>query len=229
MDLIYPVKPGDDNEPLKFSLRSLTNLPHDRVWIVGYKPAWVTGVEFIPGNFAGYHANVYNNIRLACEHPEVADEIIVMNDDFVVTEPVERVQAFYRGTLADHLDIPMVKRGGWWKDSLTTTMICLQANGIADPISYELHVPFVIDKASMAETLAQFQHVTPDNPPQWRSLSGNISKIGGKQHQDVKAYHASELHRPYHSTEPRSFPAFKEKLAAMFPEPSRYERVSVVA
>lgn len=224
MDVIYPVKPGDDNEPLRYSLRSLTNLPHDRVWIVGHKPTWVHGVEFIPGNHSGYHANVYNNIRLACEHPDVADEIIVMNDDFVVTEPVERVQVFYRGTLDDHLNIPRVKRGGWWKDSLTTTLICLQAHGIENPISYELHVPLPVDKAAMAQTLQQFQHVTPDNPPQWRTLVGNMHDLGGKQRQDVKAYHGGELHRPFHSTEPRSFPAFRDKLATMFPEPSRYER-----
>ena len=229
MDVIYPVKPGDDNEALRFSLRSLVNFPHDHVWIVGHKPAWVTGVEFIPGNFAGYHANVYGNIRIACEHPDVADEIIVMNDDFVITEPVERVQVFYRGTLTDHLDIPRVKRGGWWKDSLTTTMIYLQANGIAEPISYELHVPFPADKTQMAQTLAQFQHVTPANPPQWRTLYGNMYHVGGKQHQDVKAYHGGALHRPFHSTEPRSFSAFREQLTEMFPEPSRYERMSVAA
>lgn len=229
MDLVYPIKPGDDNQALRYSLRSLINLAHDRVWIVGYKPAWVTGVEFIPGNHADYHANVYNNIRLACEHPDVADEIAVMNDDFVVTEPVGEVRPLYRGALADHLEIPRVKRGGWWKDSLTTTQVCLQAHGIADPISYELHVPFPADKTQMAQTLAQFQHVTPANPPQWRTLMGNMHHVGGKQRQDVKAYHASELHRPFHSTEPRSFPAFEGQLAAMFPEPGKYEMAEVMA
>lgn len=227
MDIVYPVKPGNDNEPLKFSLRSLANLPHDRVWIVGHKPAWVTGVEFIPGNHGGYHANVYNNIRLACEHPDVADEIVIMNDDFIITEPIERVQTFYRCTLDQHLGIPRVKRGGWWKDSLETTHICLQAHGIAEPISYELHVPFPVDKARMAQTLQQFQHVTPDNPPQWRTLYGNMHGIGGRQRQDVKAYNGSTISRPYHSTAPRSFPAFRSALTEMFPEASRYERVRV--
>ncbi|OBG32412.1 hypothetical protein A5671_07720 [Mycolicibacter heraklionensis] len=194
------------------------------VCIVGYCPSWCNPDLFIPGNRCDTgHANVYDNIRIASQHPDVADNICVMNDDFFVTEPVETVETFYRCALADHLDIPRVKRGSWWKDSLVTTQTCLQAHGIAAPLSYELHVPLPVEKAAMAETLQLFQHVTPANPPQWRSLYGNMHNIGGQQRDDVKAYQAGKLNQPYHSTEPRSFPAYRDQLAAMFPAPSRYE------
>lgn len=225
MDIVCPVRPGDDNPELRMAIRSWeANLTYDQIWIVGDQPSWLTGVNFIPGNHAGYHANVYNNIRLACEHPDVSDDLVLMNDDFFVTELVDRIDPLYRCLLTDHLNIPRVRRGGWWKTSLETTLVCLQAHGIAEPISYELHVPFPINKALMAETLTQFQHVTPDNPPQWRSLYGNLHHIRGRQHHDVKAYHAGALNAPYHSTEGRSFPAYQDQLATMFPNPSRYEQ-----
>lgn len=229
MDIVCPVRPGDDNPELLYAIRSWErNLTFDRIWIVGHKPSWLTGVEFIPGNFGDYHENVYNNIRLASQHPDVSDTYLALNDDMFITAPATP-QVHYRGTLDDHLDLPRVKRGGWWKDSLEATRICLQAHGVTDPLSYELHVPLPVNKAKMAHTLEQFQHVTPDNPPQWRTLYGNLHRIGGRQRDDVKAYNGSTLNRPYHSTEPRSFPAFRETISEMFPTPSKYERSAVAA
>lgn len=226
MDIVCPCRPGDVNEELRLAIRSWqTNLTFDRIWIVGHKPSWLTNVEFIPGNrCTSGHANVYDNIRLASEHPDISDHFLAMNDDFFVTAPVIDIKTFYRCTLDEHLNIPRVKRGGWWKDSLETTRVCLQAHGIAEPLSYELHVPLPVDKAAMAQTLEQFQYVTPDNPPQWRTLYGAMNHIGGKQRADVKAYHGGTIGQPHHSTTPRSFPAYADELAEMFPEPSRYEQ-----
>lgn len=227
MDVIYPVRPGDDNEELRFSLRSLeANLPHGRVWVVGYKPAWLTGVEFIPGNrFTSGHANVYDNIRRACEHPGLTDDVVVMNDDFYVTRPIDELPTCYRSTLVEHINLPRTQaKRGWWFDSLNATLTCLQAHGIADPISYELHVPLVINRKRMAQTLSLMRHVAPDNPPQWRSLYGNLHNIGGQQHADGKTYGPStELNAPFHSTEDRSFHYSRPYLERMFPHPSRWE------
>lgn len=224
MDIICPVRPGDDNDELRYAIRSWeTNLTFDRIWIVGDKPDWLQNVQFIPGNrHESGHANVYDNIRLACNHPDISDQALIVNDDMYVTAPATP-QVFYRGTLDAHLELPRVQRGGWWKDSLETTRVCLQAHGIAEPLSYELHMPLPVNKAAMAETLRLFRHVTPANPPQWRSLYGNLHNIGGQQCDDVKAYHAGALHRPFHSTQPRSFPAHQDQLEELFPRPSRYE------
>lgn len=229
MDIVCPVRPGDDNDELRLAIRSWeTNLVFDRLVIVGYKPSWLQPDLFIEGNHAGYHANVYNNIRLACDCDDVADQILVTNDDFHVTSPTTP-EPMFRCLLAEHLTIPRVKRGGWWKQSLETTMVCLQAHGIADPISYELHTPFPASKQLMAQTLTRFQHVTPTNPPQWRSLYGNTHHIGGRQADDVKTTQAGKIKKPYHSTDDRFFPCFKAELEAMFPQPSRYEQPEALA
>ncbi|PJE24743.1 MAG: hypothetical protein CK431_04405 [Mycobacterium sp.] len=232
MDVIYPVRPGDDNEELRYSLRSIAaNFPHRRVWIVGYKPFWVTGCEYIPGNTGEYHANVYNNIRAAVEHPDVSDRVVIFNDDFFVTEPVAELPTYYRGTLAAHIAMPRVQRNrGWWLESLQTTMLCLQAHAIAAPLSYELHVPLMVDRACMAATLAQFRHVSPANPPQWRTLYCNMNRVDGEPRCDVKAYgKATSLHKPFHSTEDRFFPSFVNSLHELFTQPCRYELPGFVA
>ena len=47
-DLVYIVCPGDQNEELRYSLRSVArNLPGRRVWIFGHTPPWVTGVHSV--------------------------------------------------------------------------------------------------------------------------------------------------------------------------------------
>ncbi|AYQ98492.1 hypothetical protein SEA_REPTAR3000_6 [Mycobacterium phage Reptar3000] len=225
MDVIYPVRPGDNNEELRYSLRSLAeNFPHDRVVIVGSKPRWVRNVEFIDGNRGNPHANVYNNIRAAVERDDLSDRVVIFNDDFFVTEPVDAAPLAYRCTLAEHIKLPRVQRArGWWLDSLMLTRTCLQAHGIADPISYELHIPIEVDRRRMAEVLELFRYVHPQNPPQWRSLYGNLADHGGEQLKDVKCFNGSALRRPFHSTEDRSFPAFRAALHKLFPDPSPYE------
>ena len=226
MDVVYPVRPGDSNEELRFSLRSLSNLIHGDVWIVGYKPSWVTNVEFIEGNLGPTgHANVYQNILLACRHPDVSENLIVMNDDFFITEPISEIPDSYRSTLQQHLDLPKVRsaRQSWWHKSLVTTQVCLSAVGYDDPLSYELHVPMPVNKTLMRETLERFDQVAPANPPQWRTLYGALHITDPVRLPDSKAFRAGAVGKPYHSTTDLSWPRYRTQFAALFPEPSAYE------
>lgn len=226
LDVVYPVRPGDSNAELQYSLRALeANFPHATVWIVGYKPAWVTNVEYLPGNDqSSPRANLYWNILNACRLPDLSDDIVLMNDDFHLTAPVQEIPVVYRGLLRDHIGLPRVQRGAaWWRESLQTTLTCLQAHGIAEPLSYELHTPFVVKKQLMAETLELFQHVTPDNPPQWRSLYGNLHQIGGEPHADGKAYRPGPVSVPFHSTDDASWRYFAPHFRKTFPDRCRYE------
>lgn len=227
LDVVIPVRPGDTNPELQFTLRALErNFPHRNVWIVGYKPEWVTGVHYIPGNDAQHkRGNLWHNLLSACRHPAISDECVITNDDIFVTSPVHKMPVLYRGSLADHISMKRVQRGEpWWRDSLKTTQVILQALGYDNPRSYELHVPFPVHKQAMAETLERFKRITPDNPPQWRTLYGVLNNIGGRQSADGKAYRPGALNTPFHSSDDRSFRHFRAQLQEMFPEPSRYER-----
>lgn len=227
---IYPVRPGDHNPELRTSLRSLANLPEvDEVWTIGHRPTWLTPDRHIDGNL--HHtpqANVYNNVREGARQAAIDGhaEVIVMNDDFIITAPVHRLPALYRCTLAEHLALPGVARRDpreWWPTSLHATRAVLQAHGIPEPLSYELHAPYRCDPARMADILDQFQHVTPDNPPQWRSLYGNVEHVTAAKHTDGKAYGPCEMTRPYFSTQDDTYRHFAQQLDDMFPTPSRWE------
>ena len=221
-DVVYVVREGDNNEELRYSLRSLSNLPVRQVWIVGYKPTWVTGVGYIRGNphIGVRPSNGYANILLACRSEEIPDEFLLFNDDFFITEPMGSVPTAYRGTLGDHLKGLGKSRSSWWGISLDRTMAELRKAGHEDPLSYELHIPFPTVKERMRETLERYRRVQPQNPPQWRSLYGNEHRIGGVRYPDPKA-HQGELRKPFHSTEDGTWMNFG--LADMFTEPSPYE------
>lgn len=232
MDIIYPVRPGEVNEELRFSLRTLdTHYPdHGTIWIVGYRPSWLTGVEVIPGGnpTTNSRRNVYQNILTACRHPDVSTEAVVFNDDFFLTEPIDSFPVAYRSTLREHMHLPRLRTNprSWWRESLSTTMVCLQALGYPDPLSYELHVPFPVNTGLMAETLERFNEITPDNPPQWRSLYGNLHVTDPVQMADSKVFRNTPIRRPFHSTTDLSWKHFRGGFAARFPDPSRYERLA---
>lgn len=102
MDVVYYVRPGERNEELRYSLRSLQNMPHERVWLVGHKPAWVTGVEHIPNrsNGSSPQHNATSHLLAACDAVP-AERFVVFNDDFYVMEPIEHIPALHAGPLSE--------------------------------------------------------------------------------------------------------------------------------
>ncbi|WP_094359937.1 hypothetical protein [Mycobacterium marinum] len=233
LDIVYPVRPGDDNDELRYSLRTLeANYPHGQIWIVGHQPNWLTNINHIPGNRHPYRqGNIYHNILTACRHPDTPQQFAIFNDDFFITEPIIEIPTVYRGTLTDHIELPRLKNNptGWWAQSLRTTLVCLQASPDCptrlNPISYELHVPFIINKQAMAQTLQRFTHIAPENPPQWRSLYGNLNNIGGYQHPDCKMSRPGEIRTPFHSTDDASWRRhYATHFKAKYPNPSKYEK-----
>ncbi len=231
IDLICPCREGDQNPELRYASRTwVKNLTFDRLVIVGYCPSWLEPDLFIPGNDGPTpQSNVYGNVLKACETPGISEVAIVVNDDFFVLDQVGTPEIWYRSTLQEHLSTPRLQRSmrtaSWWAMSLHSTLVALQTVGVENPLSYELHVPLVVDTARMAEILHYFENVTPHNPIQWRSAYGNVCGIGGEKHADGKRYGAGPLGEDlYVSTEDRSFKYFRRKIAEMFPAPTRFEK-----
>ena len=134
-DIVYVVRPGDRNEELRYSLRSLANLPHGRVWIAGYCPSWVTGVEVIPvQGQPGSHQTAKANLRAACEHSAVVEDFVYFNDDFFVMQPLERMPVMHRGTIDEAIRSGM--RSSYTRAMKVTRQILVE-RGIAEPLCYE--------------------------------------------------------------------------------------------
>lgn len=225
MDAVYIVRPGDHNEELRYSLRSVAaHLRPDRLWIVGHLPPWVTGVHHIPGNRHDTAAlNVHDNLAIACaEIP--AETLVILNDDFYLMRPVTELPAWWRCPLDEH--IAKVASRGPWKRSLEATRTWLTDRGFTDPRSYELHVPVEMDRDRLAWVLDETRG--PAEPPQWRTIYGNHFWPDADQHPDCKArtnVTRVDLTLPFLSTEDFTFGRSKvgRLVRSTFTEPCTYE------
>lgn len=233
MDLVYIVRPGENNDELRYSLRTVDqHLEHDRVVIVGHTPTWLTGVESIETQQVGTkHANARANMVTACTTQAISDPFILMNDDFFLTAPVDQVPDLHHGPLAAELAdyqsrYPLNQR----MIGMGKTLDLLRTLGHHDPLSYELHVPMIVDKATMLEGLGLAEQAGIE-VPHIRSLHGNLAGAHGTYADDVKVYTYSsvELPKPFVSTSDRSFRAgwIGRRLRANFDQTSQHEAVPV--
>lgn len=232
-DVVYVVRRGEDNEPLRYSLRSLAHVPHGTVWIAGYTPTWVRGVRSIDAPQTGRSRfdRSQDNLAAACAHPEVSDSFVLFNDDFYAMEPLGEVPMLHRGRLADVIGRPL---GGkrrrsplaYMQTAMETGWL-LTDLGVPDPLSYDLHLPMPIDKGRMGETIeiARRKDVPAGHI---RTLYGNYHQVGGQQAEDVKPREGARDPRipdgPWLSSGDRSWRGkLGAHIRAALPTPSPYE------
>jgi hypothetical protein len=232
LDIVYMVKAGEDNEPLRHSLRSLVNLPHGRVWIVGYKPRWLHGVCYIPTMQRGAkHSNTWRNWDAMATTPQMPDRFVLFNDDFYVTRPIEQVPNLHRGLLDDAIAWLANVRSPAYRIRMEATRRVLRRAGVAEPFySYELHAPMVMDRAIHAESLRWLKanQTAPLDSMAKRSFYGNWAQAGGEQAHDVKVMKAShgmpESPLPFLSTSTDSWAGLAGGwVRRQFDVPSVYE------
>ena len=85
MDIVYPYKRTPDDFELIYSLRSLVNVPHDRVVIAGDRPSRVSdAVTVFPVLRVGCDRYVSSTANIFAT--DVSGDFIVMNDDFFILE-----------------------------------------------------------------------------------------------------------------------------------------------
>lgn len=230
MKVLLPLRDGGDNAELMYALRSWEKylmIDVELIVVGNIIPTWLKPDGLIEGNLhAAGPANVYDNIRRGCEALSGESEIIIMNDDFFVLDPVRDIIPTYRSSLAEH--IGKARGMAWWLESLRTTMRYLNEVGITDPVSYELHRPCVVDPSEMATTLTAAADYSPDNPPQWRTLYGNLSLHwkGAAQARDAKSIRTTQIPIgiPFVSTDDVKWRQYWGRvISPLFPDKSRWE------
>lgn len=223
MDFVYFCRPGD-NEELRYSIRSLyANFPNPKVWVVGERPSWYTGnFIYVPQNGAKFF-NVVKSIQAVINSDDIASTFILMNDDFFILKPIDSIPVFHRGTIASRIESysDFLPRSSYIR-MLQATNSRLKKMGVSNPINYELHIPMQLGKKLLTRILS------PNTL--WRSMYGNLAKVGGAEMEDVKLYasgiFANHEDRPFESfdiflsTDDSSFLLVKDNLSNLFPTPS---------
>jgi len=197
MDLVYIVREGDDNIELLYSLRSIDKFAKDyeNVWIVGYKPNWINdSVKYLPFKSGGCTwERARNNLIAACNCPDISNDFILMNDDFILTRPLQswgeslsKVQNTLRKQIAEWAELKL-------KSRYALAFVQLK-NFLKTPAaySYELHIPMIINKRKFLDMLENKhikQFVEGKSVYLYRSLYGNIYKVKFNSIiRDVKLY-----------------------------------------
>jgi hypothetical protein len=220
MDLVYICRDGD-NEELRYSIRSaIANIPHDNIWVFGGKPDWYIG-NYVRLKQNGFkYDNARANLAAITRHYDVSKNFVLMNDDFYAIRSVETVEPMHRGLMQKHLDMIEVNLG--YKELVQETFDTLIKIGIEQPLSYELHVPMVMNKDKLAKIIRM--------PGLWRSLYGNIYGIGGEEYLDVKVHNTIDIDSlmknplPYISSHENTFQGILDGyFNTAFPNPSKYE------
>jgi hypothetical protein len=216
MDIVYLVKtdPENNSEELRYSLRSLSNLPHDRVFIIGEKPAWVTNVEYIPIPQTGTKVqNVSANLFAAIKNDDISDNFILMNDDFFIMKPMDELLDYDFGPLKDVIDAYKIRypdESDYIKRKIMMYNHLLGA-GYQDPLSYELHVPMRIDKH---ETRRIIRDAKGARLYQFRTYYGNYAGIKSTTIKDVKIFLDPTHNDPDYNADPQGYMESQQFLSA---------------
>ena len=158
MDFVYVVKDGDVNEDLRYSLRSLDKfVPHNNIWIVGYKPSWVTNVKYLEVPKTGSkHQELTKSLIEICKCEEISDDFIFMNDDFFAVRPIENLEESIEvrlGSLEKSIEIHE-KIDDIWHKAFKQLNELLEDLGVEKPYyNYESHTPLIMNKKKLLDVL----------------------------------------------------------------------------
>ena len=228
MDVVYFLKECSYCEELNYSLRSLENLPHDKVFIVGGCPRNIQNVEH---RFISQRGNKYknttNSLKHICKDKDLSEDFILMNDDFFILKPVdEKDLIMCRGYVKDVLAYYKKRFGeNDYSLGMEQTEIFLKDLGIEKPLSYELHTPLKMNKGNVLK-MFELPYIDSLSIVHTRTLYGNLFYKDSEVMEDVKVY--KNTHFPiksgkFLSCEDASWPMVRGYVEKLFPNKSRYE------
>lgn len=230
MDIVYICRDGE-NEELRYSIRSVVaNLPHSNIWVVGGKPSWYIG-NHIPVEQTGVkYTNARNNFLAILESSSISETFVLMNDDFYILQPIEKLNNYASGLLYTKMRKYRMNH----PSSYYTKLICQTYEKIkhsgksVDAIwDYDIHVPIVFKKGKLKEIFNSHIFL-------WRSVYGNTFFKNKVIMDDVKLYQYNvkdglekaiqEQHQFLSSDDSTAEYIIAKYLSKVFSTPSIYEK-----
>lgn len=229
-DVVYILKESILPAELIYSLRSVDqNFPHRKVWFVGGQPEGLRPDGRI--RHAQVGVNKWERVRsslfriISCS--DISENFFLFNDDFFVMKSIKgEFINFAGGTLEKRVrELHQNTVRSAYAKQLNEMRNDLIGRGY-DAISFALHLPMLINKAQLKQTLKEV------DSPMFRSYYGNMNRIPYVYHADVKIYKNNIEPDPdcdFLSTTEETFEHGKvgEFIRKAFPEPSRFEKKRV--
>lgn len=220
MDIIIPYKATHDGFELRYAVRSIAHVPHDRLIVAGDDPG-LPGAEHVPVEpMLDRYASSTANILAACR-ASTAAKVIVTHDDIFVLRPWT-FRHEHRGTINEYLRGN--RQSGSYRGWTRATRDMLQAQGVDDPLCYSLHTPTVYDRENLIALIEEYagQHYL------LRTLYHNLYPQPAVRRDDVKVRRwvspPADLDVVSISDAIAAKPAFRRWIHSRFPKPSSYER-----
>ena len=229
-DVVFIVREHPARDELQYALRSLINVPHDTVWLIGGKPDWVRNVQHVPFPDGNKWKNISDKFKSLATLDGLSEKFIYTEDDYYILRPLDRLPSLSRPRSLNAYVESRIRRKpppNEWTSYLKNTRDALHAAGIADPVSFDVHVPMYVHKSEIP------LHWDPGVPVSWRSMCGNFD---GRDHQpmaaDVKVRSRKKLRRAvatgFLSSKETTFKrsGIEKYLDALLPDFSPYEKES---
>lgn len=220
MDVVIPYKSTNTDE-IKYAIRSLVNIRHRNVYVIGDDPKLkVKYIPFKQGRSIG--KNTFDILNIACKNKEITDNFIWMHDDMIIQKPVKNIPLLYKAPFSELINFfDTSNRDNYYTKRAKRTYKKLLSMGIQNPLSYELHIPFVINKQKWNAVSSKIG--TSHNK---LSMYANIYNLGGERSRDVKVRNRNWVpNGEFISTHDGSFYSNRvgEVIRNKFAEPSKYE------
>ena len=236
MDVVYILgthSRWQDNE-IRYSLRSLQKHMADlrNVFVVGEHPDWLQNVTHIPmpDGYGLRWKNAYTKTLAACQHPDLSEEFLFMNDDFYMTEPFVGAEwpYYHKGSLGVAKIGNRLVRG----TSGHTTYSLLQS--LKKPTAnFQMHCPLRYEKQKYIDMPISAKEPGIISP---RSFYCNFYEIPGTLTKEffmfgrvsVPSMLSLAKRAPWFSSLNATVTnkEFEQFINILYPEPSRFEKAA---
>lgn len=206
------IRTGDSGMELRYSLRSLENITNfnGEVLVVGEKERWFGNLTYIPSvrKYGKTYLDQVHKLLIACEN--MPGKFICSMDDIYITRPT-RIGFYNKGKLTG-------EGTSYHQRTKAATRNVLLELGFTDPVDYECHAPYLVERDKLKETLEFILSRPEKETLQWRSLYGNMHRPETEFMIDQKTKTANLADGAILST---GF--YTNELHTLFPNLSKYE------
>lgn len=184
MIVVYPYRKSVSQE-LEYSIKSVRkHLSDAEIFVIGDDPELfdVTVVKPVEREWSHYspYSNVISKLLDACE---LAEEFVMMNDDFFIMDDFKTIPSFNKGTLLEHLNL---RRYDTYTRAMRNTRNILRDKAYEE-LNFEMHTPMVFNSKRLKQAIEELiPRLKSSQSILIRSYYGNRFMIESERTVDVK-------------------------------------------